>query len=176
MRRTPDEARRLLIELEAPARLVRHVQLVGEAAESILVAVTSAGASVNAELVRTGVLVHDIGKIWHPAELFGPGASHELTGERELLERGWDPDVARNCWTHARWTDAARTLEELLVALADKLWKGVRVADLEERVIDTIASRLGKDRWDVFPALSDAFDEIAALGPDRLERSAQEAT
>jgi hypothetical protein len=176
MPRTAEEARRLLAELDAPARLVKHVELVGEAADAILGTVAAEGVRVDAELVRTGVLVHDIGKIWHPAELVGPGSSHESAGERALLERGWDADVARICWTHARWIDPSCTLEELLVALADKLWKGVRVPDLEERVIDAIASRLGRDRWDIYTVMTDAFDEVAAGGSHRLERSAQEAT
>jgi hypothetical protein len=176
MPRTSEEAQRLLVELNTPARLRRHVQLVGEAAESILAAAAALGARLDADLVRAGVAVHDIGKIWHSAEFSGPGSSHELTGERALLERGWDPDVARMCWTHARWSDRSCSLEELLVALSDKLWKGVRVADLEERVIDALAIRLGKDRWDFYTRLTDAFDDVAASGPERLERSVQEAT
>ena len=72
--------------------------------------------------------------------------------------------------------EASSSLEDLMVALADKLWKGVRVAYLEERVIDAIASRLGKSRWDLYTSLADVFDEIASAGPDRLERSAREAT
>jgi hypothetical protein len=169
MARSSQEARRLLVELEAPGRLQRHVQLVGEAADAIVDAVTAAG-------VRVDVLVHDIGKIWHSAELSGPGSSHERTGERVLLERGWDADIARICWTHAQWADTSCSLEELLVALADKLWKGVRVSALEERVIDAIASRLRKDRWDVYTEFANVFDEVAAAGPGRLERSVQGAT
>jgi hypothetical protein len=132
--------------------------------------------SRQSDLVRAGVVVHDIGKIWHSAELSGPGSSHELTGERVLLERGWDADVARVCWTHARWSDPTCSLEELLVALADKLWRGVRVTDLEERVIDAVAVKLGRDRWDIYTTFSNVFDEVAASGLERLERSAQEAT
>lgn len=63
------------------------------------------------------------------------------------------------------------SLEELLVALADKLWKGVRKRDLEERVIDRVAAALGTDRWNVFLELDTLFEEIAADGSKRLERS-----
>jgi hypothetical protein len=63
------------------------------------------------------------------------------------------------------------TLEELLVALADKLWKGVRKPKLEERVIDLVATSVGKSRWDIFVDLDTCFEAIAADGVDRLERS-----
>jgi hypothetical protein len=65
-------------------------------------------------------------------------------------------------------------LDELLVALADTLWKGVRRADLEERVVDLVADRLGATRWDVFIDLDTLFEAIAADGPSRLERSVTE--
>jgi hypothetical protein len=63
------------------------------------------------------------------------------------------------------------SLEELLVALSDKLWKGVRNAQLEERVINEIAKALDRDRWDLFVQLDSLFEEIAADGSARLERS-----
>jgi len=63
------------------------------------------------------------------------------------------------------------SLEELLVALADKLWKGVRHAELERRVIDGVAGRLGSGFWDVFLELDTTLEEIAAGGAERLERS-----
>jgi len=44
--------------------------------------------------------------------------------------------------THARWRHMHVSLEELIVALADKLWKGVRDSELEEGVKqpDTLGS------------------------------------
>jgi hypothetical protein len=63
------------------------------------------------------------------------------------------------------------TLEELVVARADKLFKGVRKPKLEERVIDLVAGSVGKSRWDVFVDLDTCFEAIAADGADRLERS-----
>lgn len=59
-------------------------------------------------------------------------------------------------------------LPELLVALADELWKGVRVRSLEEAVIDAIAVRTGRSRWDVFSPSSTAADRTQwALSPHR---------
>ncbi|MEP7050428.1 MAG: phosphohydrolase, partial [Pseudomonadota bacterium] len=71
----------------------------------------------------------------------------------------------------ARWPTMTVSIEELLVALSDKLWKGVRKSDLEQRVIDEIASTLQRDRWDLFVELDGIFEDIAADGADRLERS-----
>ncbi|MEI8259228.1 MAG: hypothetical protein WCJ30_26470 [Deltaproteobacteria bacterium] len=58
-----------------------------------------------------------------------------------------------------------------MIALADKLWKGVRSPRLEERVIDEVAAHLGRERWEVFVANDDVFESIAAAGAERLERS-----
>lgn len=63
------------------------------------------------------------------------------------------------------------SFEELLVALADTLWKGSRDADLELRIIDGVAARLQTDRWDLFQTLDSLFEEIAADGDERLSRS-----
>lgn len=63
------------------------------------------------------------------------------------------------------------SLEELLVALADALWKGVRRPDLEEKVVELVAGRLGKSGWDVFVEMDSRFEEIADGGRERLGRS-----
>ena len=64
------------------------------------------------------------------------------------------------------------SIEELLIALSDKLWKGKRVEALELCVIDEFASILRVDRWDVFSDLDAVFEDIAAGGYERLQRSA----
>ena len=56
------------------------------------------------------------------------------------------------------------SLEELLVALADKLWKGKRVEALELLVIDRIATLLAQDRWELLIQLDSCFEAIAANG------------
>lgn len=164
-------ARELLVALGAPPRLLRHVELVGEAAEMLLQKLARLGVKADADLVRVGVILHDAGKTVHTGELDQPGGEHEPAGEALLLEHGVIPAVARICMSHARWHEMPVALEELLVALADKLWKGVRKADLEERVIDGVASALGKTRWDLFVELDSCFERIAAGGTARLERS-----
>jgi hypothetical protein len=103
--------------------------------------------------------------------LSGPGSEHEPTGERVLLERGVPAPIARVCRSHAQWATLETSLEELVVALADKLWKDARVPALEERIIDAAATLARRDRWDLFVPLDALFEEVAGGGEDRLSRS-----
>jgi hypothetical protein len=165
------EATLLLAQLGAPARLLRHVALVGEAAEHLLDVARALQLSIDAAFVRVGIVLHDAGKIVVSAELDMPGGGHEPAGQSLLLEHGVSPELARVCLSHARWADMPVSLEELFVALADKLWKGVRNAKLEERVVDEVAKALKRERWDLFVQLDSVFEEVAADGAARLERS-----
>ena len=92
------------------------------------------------------------------------------TPEALLVEIGAPPRLLRHVEPAGR-RPLDVSLEELVVALADKLWKGVRRRQLEERVIDTVAEALGKVRWDVFVELDTVFESIAADGARRLARS-----
>lgn len=162
----------LIRSLGASPRLVRHVELVGEAADLLLSAFDRERIAVDASRVRIGVVLHDVGKIRFPHELDQPGHDHEEAGEALLVAAGVDPSLARACVTHARWSQPGLSLEERLVALADKLWKGKREAALEELVIDQAASVKRCDRWDLFTALDEAFEAIASGADARLARSA----
>jgi hypothetical protein len=168
---TVTEAESLLARLGAPTRLLKHVRLVGEAGELLIERLARLNVAVDVKLVRLGIVFHDAGKVLHLEELDIAGNRHEPDGERLLLEHGVEPRVARCCLSHARWSEMECSLEELLVALSDKLWKGVRNPDLERTVIDRVAGTLGKQGWDVFIELDTAFEEIASEGPERLERS-----
>ncbi|MEO7034245.1 MAG: HD domain-containing protein [Polyangiaceae bacterium] len=168
---TVSAARSLLSDLGAPPRLLRHVELVGEAAELLVAQFEQVGAPLRADLVWIGVVLHDTGKVVHQGELNGPGGEHEPEGERLLLARGVTAELARICMSHARWRQMEVSTEELVVALADKLWKGVRNAELEERTLDVVAKSLGKERWDLFVEFDTLFEDIAAGGAERLERS-----
>ena len=168
---SPEDARVLLVELGAPERLVTHGYLVLEAADALLGALAAMGVTVDVPLVRAGAMLHDVGKIAFPAELRAPGAEHEMAGQAMLLERGVDPRVARHCVAHARWATMDPTIEELVVALADALWKGVRRKPIEQRVVDEIARIRGVDAWSIFVEMDSCFEAIADGGQDRLDRS-----
>lgn len=167
------DARALLLELGAPPRLQRHAELVTEAALALLALFKRHGLTPDAGWVIAGAALHDAGKVLHPAELAGPGGEHEPAGEALLLRHGVAPHIARCCRSHAQWARLECSLEELLVALADKLWKGVRVAKLEQRVIESAAAALGRTLWDLFVPLDTGFEAIAATASDRLARSAE---
>ncbi|MEM6930309.1 MAG: hypothetical protein AAF602_25445 [Myxococcota bacterium] len=62
-------------------------------------------------------------------------------------------------------------LEPVLVALADKLWKGKRVADLEEHAARLLAAASGRDFWAVWSDVDSVFERVAASGDERLSRS-----
>jgi len=56
----------------------------------------------------------------------------------------------------------------VLVALADKLWKGKRDDGLERRVADAIARQVKREAWEVFDVLDAICEAIASDGPERL--------
>ena len=166
-----NEAYDLLTARGASHRLLTHLKLVGEAADKLVTVYRELGVPVDIKLIELGAAVHDAGKIVHRNELDGPGSLHEEAGREMLLELGVQPKVAECCVTHGAWQGPQVSLEERSVALADKLWKGKRVAELELAVIDDVAARLGIDRWDIFTRLDETFEEIADAAPSRLERS-----
>lgn len=165
------EAYLLLESLGAPNRLITHLKLVGEAAEEILAKLRSFQIDIQDDIVLLGVAVHDAGKIIHTNELNERGNLHEPAGEALLLEAGVQPEIARCCLSHARYDSMEVSFEELLVALSDKLWKGTREEKLELEVIDRVAEKLNKNRWDVYSELDECFEKIALKGDERLSRS-----
>lgn len=168
MLRTPEDAFALMQELGASSWLVQHHRLVVEAAAELCERVTG---PYDRELVKLGAAVHDMGKVRHPEEMSGPGHQHEEAGRKLLTSRGVSDHVARFCVTHASWTAPNRTTEDLLVALADKLWKGKRVSELEELAVTRLANARGEDRWSVFSELDAVFEDVASRGDLRLARS-----
>jgi len=169
--KSPAEAFELLRSLGAPKKLIRHLELVGEAAEDLMTVIQDHNVSFDDNFVRLGVAIHDAGKILHPKELNGKGSAHEPDGEQLLLDNDVQPDIARCCRSHAQFDEMDVSFEELLIALSDKLWKGKRVSSLELRIIDQIAILLKTDRWDIFESLDSAFERIASQGDERLSRS-----
>ena len=148
-----------------------HLKLVGEAGEELLEYIRPLGISVDEDVVRLGIAVHDAGKILHPNEISGPGNSHEKAGQKLMLENGVQAEVARCCVSHAQFGESETSIEELLVALSDKLWKGKRDETLEELVTSRLAERLGVDRWSIADRLDQCFEQIASKGDQRLLRS-----
>lgn len=154
---SPEDIYSLLKSQQAPDRLIKHHQLVVEAAEEIVSGLKKSFPNLNCnyQQVLIGSAIHDAGKIFFPNEISGSGNDHELAGEKHLLQLGIPLHIARFCRTHAHWQDANNTLEDLLVALADTLWKGCRNEELENDelenlVITKISSSVSEDFWDIF--------------------------
>jgi HD domain-containing protein len=168
VRALPDRAVALLEELEAPPRLAAHLRLVHEVACDLTewVAANHPAVEFDRVAVLFGAATHDIGKTVHLAELSGPGSLHEQAGYELLVAQGIDERLARFARSHASWGAADVDMEDLLVSLADKVWKAKRATELEQLVVDQLAAASGQASWETFMALDDELDRIAA-GADR---------
>ena len=170
--RTASEGLAWLAARGAHPWLVRHHELVVEAAGQLIEGLASLGVPFDREHVLAGAAIHDAGKILHPREMAEAGHAHERSGEAMLLAAGADARIARACVTHADWSHPSATIEDRLIALADKLWKGKRDDDLERALVEELAASSGRAAWDVFEAFDGLCERIASDGPARLARSA----
>ncbi|HEX6357084.1 HD domain-containing protein [Actinophytocola sp.] len=169
LRPLPDKARELLEALEAPPRLAAHLRAVHDVAWQLAdwVERHHPTAAFDRDAVLFGAAVHDIGKTVHLGELSGPGSAHEPAGYEILLTHGVEARWARFARDHGSWGTAS-DLDDLLVSLADKVWKAKRVQDLEQLVTDRLAMASGQEPWQVFMALDDELSRIAAGADHRL--------
>jgi hypothetical protein len=169
-RSLPPPVPHLLGMLDAPPRLVAHLALVHDAAMGTVEGLD--GQFPQLDFDRSGVLfgaaTHDLGKVEHPSELTGPGSQHEATGPVILEAHGVPPQLARFARTHGAWSSQALPLEDLLVALADTVWKGQRLEDLEFLVVAQLAELTGTEPWETFSRLDGILDQIASRGEERL--------
>ncbi len=53
---------------------------------------------------------------------------------------------------------------------ADGVWKGARLAELEDRVSGEVSDQLGLDLWDVHVPMLDLMDVLAVDADERLFR------
>jgi hypothetical protein len=169
LRPLPDQVVELLSTLCAPPRLAAHLRAVHDVAWELTDWVERhyPGASFDRAAVLFGAATHDIGKTRHTGELSGPGSDHEPAGHEILVGAGVDTRLARFARDHGSWHVRAG-LEDLLVSLADKVWKAKRVPDLEQLVTDRLAAVGGQEPWEVFMALDDELGRIAAEADRRL--------
>jgi HD domain-containing protein len=166
----PTGAADLLRQLSAPPRLAAHLRAVHDVARQLTDWLTSRHHSLyfDRDAVLFGAATHDIGKILHVEELSGPGKLHEPAGQQLLLEAGVDPKLARFAATHGSWTADGIELEDLLVSLADKVWKAKRIVELEQLVVDRLVSASGQEAWEVFLELDDQLGTLAEGADVRL--------
>ncbi|KRD19416.1 MULTISPECIES: HD domain-containing protein [unclassified Streptomyces] len=170
LRPLPSEAVRLLEEVGAPPRLVAHLRAVHDVAAQLVerLARSCPRLPVDREAVLFGAATHDIGKALHPGELSGPGARHEEAGRELLLAHGVPAERARFAATHASWAAQGITVEDLLVSLADKVWKNKRATDLEDLVVAELARAAGRPAWQEFLDLDDFLTSVGEGADLRL--------
>ncbi len=163
------EVVRLCEELEAPPLLVRHLTLVHDAAVELLDGLAAAfpGLVIDRDAILFGAATHDLGKVLHPGELTGPGDLHERDGPDLLEQYGVSPRLARFARSHGRWRETD-DLEDLLVALADSIWCGRRIEQLEMKVAVILAAATGVEEWAAWARLDAVCAEIASRGDARL--------
>jgi hypothetical protein len=163
----PTGVEELLEILNIPDRLKRHLRIVHSTAFDILtlLKVEWPFLELDQELILFGAATHDIGKTMITDEIYESGKRHELTGMTILLNHGFTKEESRFALTHGNWQDEGLKIEDLLVALSDKIWKGERIDDLEELLGQKLSSILNCDYWDVYGKLDSILSQIA-LGAD----------
>ncbi|MFJ4523301.1 HDIG domain-containing metalloprotein [Streptomyces sp. NPDC088810] len=168
LRPLPEQAALLLERAGAPPRLVAHLRAVHDVAAQLVAWVQRhcPHLEFDAEAVLFGAATHDIGKALHPAELSGPGTQHEEAGRELLLRYGVPAELARFAGTHASWTAPGTGVADLLVSLADKVWKNKRVPELEDLVVARLAGADGRPAWQWFMELDEVLTAIGE-GADR---------
>jgi len=174
----PDAISRLVNTLSAPPRLVAHLTLVHDSASQIATRFTAAWPELTYDrhAVLLGAAVHDVGKILFPSELSQTGHEHERAGEELLRSLGFPAELARLARTHAQWAgESPLVIEDLMVALADKLWRGRRDDVLEVAFCDLLAERASQERWQIFVALDDIATALAVRADERLSWQNQHA-
>ena len=171
----PKEVAELLEILNSPERLKRHLSIVHTTAFEIVTQLKLEWPflEMNQELILFGAATHDIGKSEITDELFESGKRHELTGMTILLNHGFTKEQSRFTLTHGNWQDESLKIEDLLVALSDKIWKGNRIDDLEKLLGQKLSSMLNCDYWDVYGKLDSILSQIALGADEKLNWQGQ---
>lgn len=166
----PVEAQRLCSQLQAPERLRRHLTLVHDVAARLLDRLAVAFPSVIFERksILLGAATHDLGKTIHLDELTGNGCLHQLDGPALLNRHGLPESIARFARTHGTWDRETIGLDDLLIALADNIWKGHRNGPLETMVIQDISSSVKQEAWAVYDMLDAIIRRLTMHADSRL--------
>lgn len=150
--------------------LKRHLKLVYNVGLEIVKEISNYWTNLKLleEEISFGTATHDIGKAMETNELYGIGDNHERVGYNFLLENGINENFARFAKTHSNWTLENLKIEDLIVILADKIWKGKRIDELEERLTEEIATITNTSYWDVNVKLDAIISKIVMGADNRL--------
>ena len=170
-KKLPTQVAKLLDSVEAPPRLVAHLILVHDVASTLVDELREhwPNLPLDKHAILMGAAIHDIGKVLHTEELSRPGSRHEEAGTQLLIDKGFPADYARFARTHGSWdVEPTPSLEDLIVALADKIWRGVREQELEAKLADCILVSSGEQRWETYTKLDDIITGITKDSDLRL--------
>ena len=154
-----------------PSRLILHHEIVSNVAKTLAEEINLLGVQVEVAKAELMAAIHDIGKTLVPEELSEKGSKHEALGVRVAEKLGLDPSTSKICTSHGSTTPEGLSKEEIVVRLADKLWKGKRDAEFERKVAEVFSQELKEAAWKTFLKLDLIFENIAARAADRLDRS-----
>jgi uncharacterized protein len=142
----------LLLEVGCSKRVIAHCKKVSALAVKFAEACKKKGLNVNVDLVQVGALLHDIGRSKTH------GVNHAVVGVKIAESLNLPKSVVSIIECHIGGGIAAdeakgiglpnkdyfpKTLEQKLVAYADKLIEGSRVVPIE-RTIDHFSKKLGE--------------------------------
>ncbi|MCH5584717.1 HD domain-containing protein [Shimazuella sp. AN120528] len=153
-----------------PPRLLAHLSLVYDVAKTITIWLHKNYPQIEFDenAVLFGAATHDIGKVIATDEITKPGSTHEKLGYQLLIEQGMKASLARFTYTHSSWTSKVTTIEDWIVSLADKVWRGTRLTDLEDQIVQHISDISKKEKWQVFLELDDLLTLISQDSETRI--------
>ncbi|WP_061249109.1 HD domain-containing protein [Leptospira alstonii] len=159
--------------LNAPERLINHHIRVLKTFDSILLELPlSMKMTIDKKLGQILCVVHDIGKIYIPEELYEPSHLHEKFGKEFLSSWGIDSSIYTICETHGEWRNYSTNLEESLAILSDRLWRGARDSELEEMITYLLCEKTNQSFWDIYLFLDSIFKKIATQGTIQIQQDA----
>ncbi len=166
----PEKITAILNNVNAPDRLKRHLHLVYSTAKEFLYLIKKEWPELELkeELILFGSATHDIGKSKIKNELYEHGNQHEKVGKQLLSELGFTESESRFTETHGNWQTPSLPLEDLIVILADKLWKGKRIYELEEKIGQIISSELQLNYWQLYTKFNAILEKISLGADERI--------
>ena len=122
-----DNALALLKKVGLSEHIIQHSIAVADKAVEIAKRIQAAGHSVDIEVVESGALLHDIGRVK------SQGFRHALEGSKILRKYGLPDSIIRIAETHSLDSLWPRTIEEKIVCYADKIVKGTHEISVHDR-------------------------------------------
>ncbi|AZA98514.1 HD domain-containing protein [Chryseobacterium joostei] len=169
-KKIPQNIQSILDDLHCPILLNRHLILVYNLGLDLTEKIIFEFPTLRllTDEIVFGTATHDIGKIIEKNELREKGKQHEQTGYKILMDYGIKENLARFTITHGDWENENLAIEDLIVTLADKIWKGQRIDKLEEKVIAEISKLTNIDYWTVYLKIDNIISQIINGSDKRL--------